>query len=539
MLALALATTVFLAGCASTPSATPTPSAPPAAPTVTGPVKGGTLTIAVNSQVVSTDPHQQSDWNTMSSLWNIFDHLIGIDNDNNLVPMLAESWSASADGKTFTFKIRSGATYHDGTPITAESLVKNMDRIMDESLAAPARSTFLNMEQIVAEGDNLIVHWKSSFVPGQWFNDRLIHPFAVSPDVAIAQGKDFALKPIGSGPFIFESYATDDRVVAVRNDNYWAGAPYLDRVVARIIPDANTRRIEMEAGTIDVMLDVNPKDVAALQKRGIRIVRGPAASMQSLAVNLAKAPTNELAVRQAVAYAVNKPALIDKLLFGFATISTTGTHPASWGVNKDVKGYDYDVAAAKKALEDAGWRVGTDGVRVKDGQRLSLTFLARNDEQWLLIAQAVQENLSQVGFEVTLDTKDWGAFLDAMRAGQYDIAYWSLGGASFEPQGYTWNLLSTAHWNVSQINKTDATKALSEQVDGLLKAGEAEVGDQAKRGEIYKEFQKLVVDNVLLVPLWHNDRVTAVQPWVEDLVTPTLVSPVRAEKAWINPDKKK
>ncbi|MDB4895924.1 MAG: peptide transporter substrate-binding protein [Firmicutes bacterium] len=532
-----IASAVFISGCSGSGSGSNrADTGKQSATKPSAPVKGGTLTIAINGQVVSIDAHQQADWNSMGAVFNLYDGLLTVDSKNELRPLLAEKWEASPDGKRFTFTIRKGAKYHDGTPITAKTLKSNLERVLSADLKSPQKADYDKLDKIEAPDDeHLIISWQTPTEPIQFFANRVSSPWALSPDVAAAKGKDFALAPVGSGPFKFESYTADDRLVLVRNDDYWAGAPYLDKLVARIIPDANTRRVEMEAGTIDVLMDVPPKDVQALKDKGMKITRGPAAGMQALALNLSKAPMNDLLVRKAVAYAIPKDALIKKVLFDYATPSVTGTHPASWGVNTDVKGYDFNPEQAKKLLDDAGWKPGPDGIRVKDGKRLAITYAARNDETWMLIAQTVQESLKNIGIDVTIDAKDWGAFLEAMRAGNYDVAYWSLGGYSFEPQGFTWNLRSTAYWNVSQINKSPETKALSKQIDDLLNAGEAEIASKEKRGQIYKEFQKQIVDNVLMVPLWHLDRVTAVQPWVEGLDVPTLISSVRAEKAWINP----
>lgn len=540
-----IALAILLAGCSSpsssgTGAAQETGNQTQGTATPSGPVKGGTLTIAINGQVVSIDAHQQADWPSMAAIINMYDGLLIAGSDNELRPLLAEKWEASADGKTFTFTIRSGATHHDGTPVTAQSLKQNLERVLLDELKSPQKSGYDKLESIEAPDDRtLIIKWQTPTDPGVFFASRITGPWAASPEATTAKGKDFALSPVGSGPFKFESYAADDRLVMTRNDTYWGGAPYLDKVVARIIPDSNTRRIEMEAGTIDVMLDVLPKDVKALEAKGIKIVRGPAVSMQALSLNLAKAPMSELAVRKAVAHAVPKEVMIEKLLYGYATPSVTGTHPRSWGVNKDVKGYEYNLEKAKQILDEAGWKVGPDGIRLKDGKKLSVVFSSRNEEQWMLIAQTVQESLKSIGFEVTIDAKDWGAFLEGVRAGNYDLSYWSLGGVSFEPQGFTWNLLSGSYWGISQIDKSPATKELSQKVDDLINRGDAEIADRENKGQIYKEFQQLIVDEVLIVPLWHMDRLTAVQPWVEDLEVPTLNPIVRADKAWINPEAKK
>lgn len=538
-----LAATVAIAGCSSSskgpdapPVTTPKTEAPAAPKT---PVKGGTLTIAIPGQVVSVDPHKQWDSNSMAALTNMVDTLMTPGADNELRPLLAESWSASEDGKVFTFKIRQGVKFHDGTDVNAEAVKKSIDRLLVDEMKSPQKANWAKLDKLVVKDPyTLEVYWTEPAIPNQFYLDTFWRSFIVSPAAIDQYGMDLAQNPVAAGPFKFESYKADDRLVMARNDQYWGGAPLLDKLVARIIPESNTRRVEMEAGTIDVLIGAEPKDVKVFEEKGIKIVRGPAPGMQAFALNLNKAPFDDVKVRQAVAHVIDKDALINKVLFGYATPSVTGTHPISPGAVKDIKGYELNPDKAKQLLDEAGWKVGPDGVRVKNGQRLSVTIAARNDETWMLISQVAQEALKNIGFEATIDAKDWGAFLEAMRTGNYNMGFWSLNGNTFEPQGYTWNLLSSSYWAVNQLNKSEQYKDLQQKVDDLLNSGSQEL-DQTKRYAIYAEFQKLIVDNVIFVPLWHADRLIAVQPWVQDLEVPTLVPFVRADKAWIDTSLKK
>lgn len=536
VLAVVVAASVALAGCSSKPGEQPVK---PPVSSNKEPLKGGTLTVAIPGQVVSVDPHKQWDSNSMAALDNMVDTLMTPGPDNKLRPLLAESWSASPDGKVFTFKIRKGVKFHDGTELTAEAVKLNIERLLTDELKSPQKANWAKLDHLEAKDpETLVIYWQEPAIPDQFYLDTFWRSFIASPAAIEKLGADLSQNPAAAGPFKFESYQSDDRLVMSRFDGYWGGAPYLDKLVARIIPEANTRRVEMEAGTIDVLIGVEPKDVSPLEQKGIQIVRGPAPSMQAFAMNLNRAPFDDVKVREAVAHAIDKDALIKKVLYGYATTSATGTHPASPGAAKDITGFDYNVEKAKQLLEQAGWQPGPDGVRVKNGKKLAITIAARNDETWLLISQVAQESLKQIGFEVTIDSKDWGAFLDAMRLGNYDLGFWKLNSNTFEPSGYTWNLLSSSFWAVNQLNKSEQYKDLQKKVDDLINGGAQEM-DETKRYAIYHDFQKTIVDNVLFIPLWHEDRLVAVQPWVQGLEVPTLVPFVRADKAWIDPDLKK
>ena len=498
------------------------------------PVTGGTLNLMIPSTVASINPVHEADWNSDEAIFNLFDAMLTYDNNNKARGLLATSWDASPDATTFTFHLRPGVKFTDGTPADADALVKNMHWIMDPTNKSPeAAQRFTQLDTATApDPGTFVLKMKVPQIPDSFFSGFLLGPYWSSP-TAFADAKAFDAHPVGSGPFMFSEYVADNHLSLVRNDGFWGGKPYLDGLKVLTVPDTSTQRDNLLAGAADFAFGVNPADVKTLQAKGVKIIAGSHPGLQMISLNLDSPLVADISVRKAMAYAIDKQAIIDKVLYGYADISTTLVIPSSPGFDKSIQGYGYDPAKAKQLLTAAGYTAGSDGIMVKDGKPLQLTLITQNQPTWLLICQILQQELKQVGIGVTIQQTDWATFLSNMRAGKYDIAYWSLGGTSFGSTGYTDNLLSTQYWNVSQITKNPAMAALSKQIDGLVNSAQSEI-DQTKRHKIMSQFQQLVVDQLPAIPLWHTQNINALQPWVHGLEAPSQYAICRAEKAWIS-----
>jgi len=512
-------------------------TAPVEPPVVEEPVKGGTLTIAISASPVSLDIHRTADWISTQATFDLFERFFTVDEEHGLRPLLVESWEAAEDGMSFTFHLREGVLFHDGTPVTAEAVRWNFERFLDPKLRAPRAPAWIDLERVeVIDKYTVVFHMATPKVPGPFLKwDFFIGTCLISPR-SVELGYDPAVHPVSAGPFKFVEYIPDHHLVLKRFDDYWAGAPYLDRVVVRIIPEAATRRIEMEAGTIDVLLAVEPKDVARYEALGIRVVSGPAPSWQMLAVNLARPPFDELAVRRAVAYAIDREIIIEVAYYGHAVLSTAYTHPASWHLHPDLEPIPFDPERAIQILEEAGWVMGRDGVRVRNGERLSIRFITSVHELRVLITEIVQAQLAAVGFEAEIAIMDWAAYLSAMRAGDYDISFWSLAGSHFEPLQHP-NLHTRDHWNVFQMPHNPALAELQSRVDTIIDESRIAL-ERERQLELSHKFQEMMLKYLFIIPLSHANRLTAIQPWVRDLEIPTMIPVVRSERAWIDPDRR-
>jgi ABC-type transport system substrate-binding protein len=525
-------TTSTGAGGTTTSASAATASAATASAAAGTPVSGGTLTLITPATIAAINPVHEADWNTDQSLYNMFDPLLTYDTQNKPLPLIATSWSASTDAKTFTFKIRKGMKFQDGTPCDANALKANMAWYGDPANKAPLYGNFFtDLSHVDApDPETFVIVMKVPKIPDNFFPDFLFGPLIASP-TAFANASAFNTHPVGSGPFAFDSYVADNHLRLKRFDGYWGGKPYLDYVDVKIITDQATQLDQMLAGAADFQFGVPPQNVSTLKGKGIIITAGVSPGEQMLSINLNNPILADLNVRKAIAYALDRNAIIQKVLYGYATPAVALVPPNSPQFDKSLTGYGYDPAKAKQILASDGWVAGSDGVLAKGGQQLALNMATQTDPTWLLICQIVQQELKQIGIKVTIHQTDWPTFLSNMRAGSYDIAYWSLGGFTFSGISYTANLESTQYWNVSQMTKNAQFKTLSQQFDTVIKTAQSAI-DPTKYLQLCFQFQKMVIDNLPVVPLWHTQNISAMQPWVHGLIAPTQYQVVRAEKAW-------
>lgn len=539
VVALGLLTTLLVAGCAGGGAKPGNTENKPGAPEVAQPESktpkaGGTLRVALSANPRNIDPRLQWDSTSQMTLINMVDRLFTVAEDFSYRPLLAESWSGSPDGKSYTFKLRAGATFHDGTPVTAEAIKQNILWAADPDHKSPQVTMWDALEGVeTPDAQTVVINLKSPVSEPSFMANMLDSPWPISGQQIMQNGDKAISNPIGAGPFKFVSYTGDDQVVMERYDQYWGGKPYLDKIVYRVIPDAATRRVEMEAGTIDVLMDVAAKDVEAYKAKGLNVIVGPANTNGMISLNVATPALQELAVRQAISHAINREAIVQKIFYGYVTPATTYMHPQNVNYAKDIPGYTYDLAKAKALLNDAGWKEGPDGIRVKDGKRLELTIGSRNHDTWNIMSQVMQEQLKAVGIATKINTTDTTAFYDSVRGGTYDIAYWSLNASGWHGLDHP-NLRSTDWGNIAHLAKSSAElQQVQSTIDGLIDGFNSALKAD-ERTKFAHDLQKIVNEQAITVPLWFEDRIYVMQPYVKGFEAPTVVRTILFDKAWLD-----
>lgn len=491
---------------------------------------GGTLTVAVGTNPRNIDPRLQWDSSSQQPLSNIVDRFFTVGEDFNYRPLLAESWSYNEEGTEYTFYLRRGAKFHDGTDVTAEVIRDNILFTADAANQSPQITFWETLDSVEAPDPyTLVIKLTEPVAPATFLSRRLDSPWPL----AASQANTPVNNPISTGPFKFVSYTGDDQVVMERFDDYWGGAPYLDRVIFRVIPDPGTRRVEIERGTVDVLLEVDPKDVAGYERRGLVVMSGPAPFNNMISFNVASGPLSERAVREAIAYAIDRDALIERVFYGFATKATTFVHEQNVYHNSAIPSREYDVAKARLILDEAGWVAGRDGYRSKNGERLHLTIASRNDDRWNLMSQVLQQYLADIGIDSTIVTTDTSAFYDSVRGGNYDLAYWSLSGSSWTDLGHP-NLGSADWGNIAHLAKsTPELQEVQREIDRLINGFESALDEDTRR--MYsQQLQEVVYEHVITVPLWFEDKIIVMQPHVRGIEAPSIMRTIRLEKAWLD-----
>lgn len=499
-------------------TATTAPSAGETPGTGSGePKKGGVAVVPVTASPTSWDL-MKSDWVTWQAVHYLYDRLIQADNEENLHPMLATSWEVSADGLNYSLTLRDDVKFHDGTPFNSAAVKFNFERYINKPDSAfyPAFSVIDTIET----PDDTTVNFTLKNVD----IEMLLHlagwgAIQISPTAYERLGDDYASEPTGTGPFKFKSYVPDSHAEYVRNDDYWGGAPLLDGVQIKIIPEMNVQLDNLQAKTVDAVYSVNPKDVEVVEQLGVVVESNLSPGIRLISLNVTQPPTSELAVRKAIARAINRDEIIDKVMYGYAVKARGGAMPGSPYDFPDVPMIEYDPEEAERILDEAGWVRGSDGIRERDGQKLHLNIITRDSEEWTLYTQIFQEQLNEIGISSTIQSFEWGTYLDNWREnkGEWNLTYMSLGGTWSAVTGIQAGWNPDAFWTINQIGKaTDPEmKELSDRLQALYDEMLATV-DLEKRLELGKEAQMLYQEHQLAVWLWHPKTINAIQPYLKD-----------------------
>jgi peptide/nickel transport system substrate-binding protein len=450
---------------------------------------GGTLRIARDQDSTTFDPAltiQNADiWtfdNTNAQLVRVTKDGLGVE------PDLAEKWTVSPDGKTYTFTLRPGLKFSDGSPITAQDAKFSLERVRDlkESVMA---GMFKILTKVEAPDDRTVVIELAKPSAPLLATLAMFAASILPEKVVKAEGQDFGTKPVGAGGFMLKEWQRGDRVVLVRNPNYWEkDRVKLDSVVWIVVPDDNTRMLKLQAGEVDAAIFVPFSQVDTLSRDpNIRVLLDPSSREDFLLLNEAHKPLEDVRVRQAICMAIDRQAIVKSVLFGHGEVANSFIPAGALFYNKDNPTCKFDPAGAKKLLEEAG---------VKD---LSLKFLIASgnsiDDQTAVLMKA---NLAAIGIGAEIDKREAGQEWDATTQGDYDISlnYWT--NDIIDPDEKATFVL----YGVDE-NKSYFTSYHNPRVTELIDQGRVEM-DPAKRKAIYDEIQKTASQEVNWIDLYYS-----------------------------------
>jgi peptide/nickel transport system substrate-binding protein len=444
----------------------------------------------------------------------IFDALVKKDEHYNLQPWLAASWE-QPDGLTWVFHLRDGVRFHDGRPLEAADVAYTIESLIDGSLVTAKGGSFASVERVEARDRlTVVVHMKRPDA-GLLFNvsDGL---FGVVPRGA---GKDFGMHPVGSGPFKFVSAVQDKEVILVRNDDYWAdsteshaGGRRIERVRFAVVPDTITSALELKKGSADLASNVVTLDmVHALESApNLKVESGASSVVIYMTFNVTDPLLKDKRVRQAVACAIDRQAIVDAIWRGQARLANTLLPAGHWAAASDAEmaQYPHDVARAQRLLDEAGFPAGKDGVRLR------LTMKTSTDETTRLMAVVLQQQLRAAGIALEIRSAEFGTFYADVTHGAFQIYALRWIGSNEDPDIFRY-AYGTGSFPPKGGNRGRYSNA---RVDALLTAAAAET-DQAKRRVAYVEVQKILAEELPGIPLWypnnevvHTRRISNVRP---------------------------
>jgi peptide/nickel transport system substrate-binding protein len=520
----------FISSCTQ-PESTPEPTIAPTAttpPVAAGPQKGGRIIIGARDEPAQLNPIIAEPAREMrvsvaaaihDSLWRL--------SPAGEVPNLAlevptvSNGGISADGQTYTVRLRDDVKWHDGQPFTSEDVVFSWETLTNPNVKAAAVIGASEIESMEAPDAHTVV-WKmkgpySPLITA--FADFFIVPKHLLSGSADINIDPYNSAPVGTGPFIFDQWVRGSNINLKANPNYHGEGPYVDQLIFKVIPDLTVLFTQLKTGEIDItgyqgiMVDHYKE---ALTLPNIEVFETTNPDLEVFGFNNMFPLFEDKRVKTAIYFGIDKEPIINDLWMGLPMMADTHISRVHWAYNLAVKDYySYDPEKAKQLLEEAGWIVGDDGIRVKDGQRLSFNnSLASGNKVREQIQQLIQQQLKEIGVEMKIDNKPpsemWGDFYSLS---QFESYFGGQGRTIGSDPDWTWRLHSK---NITAITGTGYnTMAYSNpEVDRLLDAGSSEP-DRAKRIEIYKELQEVLVEDLPFCPIFHWTYIEGIKKTVK------------------------
>lgn len=443
---------------------------------------GGVLTAAIAGEPDNLDPHNTTAYFSFQVLENVYDTLVEPDENLEMQPSIAESWETSDDQLTWTFTVRDGVTFSDGSDLTAEDAAYSYNRIIDEELSSSYK--FAQVESVVAlDPQTLEIKLKQP-------QPNLLAALGGYKGMAIVsqenvESGDIKTEPIGSGPFKLASFRSGDRIELTRNEEYWGEKPPLDGVTFTFVKDPTVALQNLQGGEVQWTDNLPPQQVATLEESDEIVVESePTSDYWYLALNQKREPFNDVDVRRAIAFAIDREAIVKAAKFGNATVNQTAIPEASSWYHEYAP-YSYDPDQARELLDDAG---------VSD---LTMDIMVTSDyPETVSAAQVIADQLSDVGIEVNIRELDFSTWLDEQGKGNFDMFMLSWLGNIDPDEFYYAQHHSEGQFNFHGYSNPD--------VDRLLDDARVETDTDARK-QMYDDVAELIVDDASYIYLYNPD----------------------------------
>lgn len=503
-----LALVAALAGCGGAAGSAPGGASP--------------IVVARVKDAVGLDPSHETDGLSLNITSVVFENLVRFKPPTfDVVPGIAKSWKTSADGRTWTFTLRPGLRFSDGTPLDAAAVKFNLDRwrlradpyhgnyqypyYVDQFGGYPGK-----IVQVTADSPAQVTIRLNEPL-GPFLRDLAMPSFGIGSPTAIKNDPvGYGLRPVGSGPYTVVEWVKDDHITLQANPAWSGPKPAYGTVIVRDIPDQSTSVLSMQKGDINALTDPRPDDAKSLaSQRDITVYRQPSNNTSYVALNVERKPFDDVRVRRAIAYAIDIPAIVHGLYSAGATVADNFTPPGMLGENPAVKAYPHDLARAKALLAQAGFPKGfATQLYYETAPRPYMPEPQR-------VAEAIQADLRAAGVDATLQPYEFGVFLQKVRNGEHPMCLIGWTGDNGDPDNFMYDLL----------DQDSAVKGTAQNYSfwrdpafhRLMIAGQRTI-DEKKRAAIYERANAMVHDVVPLVPLVHTTVPLAVQSSIAGVV---------------------
>ena len=466
----------------------------------------GYLTIGIESNPLRLDPRYATDANSVRVSDLIYNSLLRADEKSQLRLELAKSWRM-ADDRTYFFDLRQDVRFHNGKQLTAGDVKYTFESILDPRNQSPKRGLLKPLQAVEQHGPFRVGF--RLFSPHAPFLEQLT--LGIVPAGSGSDPLSNRAPPPGSGPFILNSIDSGEKITLSANPDYWEGQPKIAGLVVKVVPDAMVRVLEFKKGTIDFLQNDIEPDMLPWLKRNTdaAIEANQGTTFQYIGINLTHPILKHRKVRQAIAYAIDREAIIRHLLKGLGTPASGVLSPLNWAYESAVDQWPYDPEKAKRLLDEAGFR-DPDG----DGPlpRFRLSFKTTNIDLRKRIAEALKDQLQRVGIELEIRTYEWGTFYSDIKKGDFHLYTLAWVGV-LDPDIY----YQIFHSGSIPPDGDNRGRYSNTAVDDLLEKGRRST-DMTERKRIYSQIQKVLAADLPYIPLWWWKNVIVKKPSLQGFV---------------------
>ncbi len=490
-------------------------------------VSGGTLTMGIASTPDTLDPGATGLALTLLISMAMFDPLVWWLPDgkggSEFVPGLAESYTVSPDASVYTFKLRKDVTFHDGAKFDASAVKATYDHIVDPATKSKSGLGALGPYKETKILDPYTVQIVFTAPNASFLHQQAAGNFGISSPTALKKygPTGFGNHPVGSGPFMFSSYAAGSQLTLVKNPAYkWGPAalsekpPLLDKLIFRIVTDDSGRYNALQSGQLQIAMSLPPNDISAAQKGGKykQLTVQSIGTPLGMPINVTKPPTDDPLVRQAIIYAVDQKTLVNEVLFGVDTPAHTVLTPITPGYSASSGAlYSYDPDKAAALLDQAGWKTGPGGVRVKNGKKLALEVILWSDGGMELPTQFVVSELNKVGFTASTTVQPFATAQASYNSGAHNLGAFGY----FGTDPYLLNI-----WVNSEAIKAGFNWSHYDnpKIDAMIAQANKTAADAA-RNALYEQVSTDLMKDAIYLPLWNVNFPFTMAPGVSGLHT--------------------
>lgn len=460
---------------------------------------GSEIAYSQSSDVVGLSPIDTNDSVSTTITNQIYDTLFVKDPEtSDIVPHLIDDYEIINE-TTWEFTLIEGIKFHDDTDLNAEAVKYTFDQLRDPERAAPRASLLDSVESIEVTDEYTFVI-KTSYPYGPLLSS-LTHVSSAIVSPTADQKQDLMSEPVGSGPFIFESRTTGDKIVLKKNENYFLGEPSIDKVTMHVVPEPSSAVNMLETGQIDFLHNISSEHIERVNDLdNVNVESDPGTIVNFVAFNMEKEPFNELEFRKAVSHSINRDEYVEQLNgVGVRNNSAIGPEVLGYVEEASEWGFNFDLETAQKLIEENNY------------DDTEITLMVPNQGQFPNMGEIVQANLMEAGFDVEIQMVEWAAFLEAAVAGDYEMSLFSWANVTADGSELFYPNLHS-----DNIGSRNRSRYSNEEFDQLVDASRESV-DLDERIELLHQANEIITNEAIWIPMHHGNMVSAINNRVENL----------------------